>query len=293
MAKSIAFLLLISITMYSQQCKINIERYQVKDKLLYGMIDDRYAITMYLKYAASSGDHVSVYSVKGWYQYDNVKTHIPIVGIYDFSNGLTLYSLKDKSLEKKIADFDIPGDFVWGKIEYMRELQDFDEKFTISNEESNNKWTNKKRELKLKMSNIQDLSFENSYGFLKLDNKTYINLDDYSINYSHLEVINCIKTKTETKILLKYEEGGNPNVQGMCGAAEDFGYIILSFDSTNSLNYKEEEEVEFCRGNIYSEEIESNDKNVLKFKITDSSGEKEVNRNLTVDTKSIAFIKEK
>lgn len=293
MIKKVLFLLLISVNLYSQQYKISLEDIYVNDKILNGTIDDKYEITIYLKYAASSGDHEAVYSVKGWYQYNNIKKHIPLVGIYDFNNGLTLYSLKDKSLEERIVDFDIPGDVVWDKIDYIRALSGFEEKFTISEEEGKSKWSNNKKELKLTIHNTQDLAIENSFTFLKLDKETTINLADYAIYDSGLEIINYSKTQSETKILLKYEHGGNPNVQGRCGAAEDYGFIILSFDAKNNLNYKEVEDVEFCRASIFAEEIPSKDKNLLQFKIRDSSEEKEVIRKLTVDTKSIAFIKDK
>ncbi len=278
--------------MYSQQYNINLEQLKIKDKILYGTIDGKYDITIYLKVSTYSEDHTCIYSVKGWYQYNKIKKHIPLIGLFDFSNGLTLYSLKDKSLEKKIADFDIPGESVWGKTDYLRAITDFDEKFIITDNDTNNKWINKGNELKIKIFNLENCLIETDYSFLKLDKDTTINLADYLINYSGLEIINYTKSETETKILLEYTEVGNPNLQGRCGGATDFGYIILSFDSNNNLNYKEEEEVENCRGNIYSEDIESVDKSLLKFKIIDSSQEKEVKTKFTVDTKSISFIKE-
>lgn len=293
MVKRVLLLLLIPFNMYSQQYKINLEQIHTEDKVLYGTIDDKYEITIYLKYSASSEDHMAIYSVKGWYQYNNIKKHIPLVGIYDFSDGLTLYSLKDKSLEAKIADFDIPGDYVWKKIEYVKSISDFDEKFTISDNPANNKWTNNKKEFKLQIANLQDNSITNDFIFLKLDKDTTINLADFQLGYTGMEIINYTTTKTEKKILLKYQEYGNPNIQGRCGAATDFGFIILSFDSDNNLNYKEIEEVENCRGDIYSEDIPSADKSLLQFKIIDSSEEKEVERKFTVNTKSIFFIKEK
>lgn len=279
--------------MYSQQYKISLEHFHTEDKVLYGTIDDKYEITIYLKYSASSEDHMAIYSVKGWYQYNNIKKHIPLVGIYDFSDGLTLYSLKDKSLEAKIADFNIPGDYVWKKIEYVKAITDFDEKFTISDDPAKNKWTNNKKELKLNVVNLQDNSITNDFTFLKLDKDTTINLADFQLGYTRMEIINYITTKSEKKILLRYQEYANHNLQGRCGAASDFGFIILSFDLNNNLNYKEIEEVENCRGDIYSEDIPSADKSLLQFKIIDSSQEKEIETTFTVDTKSISFIKAK
>lgn len=293
MLKKIILLLFLTFNIYSQEYKINLEHIKTTDQVLSGSIDGKYDITIYLKLASFSEDHSGVYSVKGWYHYNKIKKNIPIVGIYNFSNGLTLYSLKDKLLEKKIISFDVPGHSVWDKIDYINSISDFDEKLIVSNDENNNKWVNKTKELKLKIYDFLENPIAKKFCFLRLDKNTVINLAAFSIDYSNLKIINSTKNKLETKVLLKYEIGGNPNVQGMCGGATDFGYIIVSFNSKSDLNYIENLEIENCRGFIYGEALLSNDKSKLKFKIKNSSEDKVVETKIIIDTNLISFIKEK
>lgn len=293
MWKKIFFLLLITFNAFSQEYKINLEQFRTKSKIFHGSIDGKYDITIYLKLSSFSDDHQGVYSVKGWYYYNQYKKNIPIVGIYDFSDGLTLYSLKNKTLEDQIVTFNVPGKNVWTKIDYIKSITDFEEKLTIYNEAADTKWFSKTKELKLKVFDLQDNPIVKDFAFLKLDNKTTIDLAGFSIAYDHLEIVNSTKTKLETKVLLKYKIGGNPNIQGMCGAATDSGYIILSFDAQNNLNYKDELILNDCRGSIYSEKLASAEKSKLRFKTTSSSGDKNIVKQIIVDTKSISFIKEK
>lgn len=293
MLKKIILLFFITFNIYSQEYKINIEQIKTQDQVLQGSIDGKYDITIYLKLVSFSEDHKGIFSVKGWYFYNKIKKNIPLIGVYNSSSGLILYSLKNKSLEKKVLSFTVPGFSVWDKIDYVNSISDFDEKFIITDNDSNNKWINNGKELKLKIFNLQDNPIVKEFCTLRLNKNTSINLADYSINYPDLKIINYIKNKLETKVLLKYQIGSNPNIQGMCGGALDFGYIILSFDSKNNLNYMEDLEIENCRGSVYSEQIVSSENIKLKFKITDSSEEKAIIKKITVDTKSISFITEK
>lgn len=292
MLKKIIILLFLTVNVFAQEYKINVEQIKTDSQILHGSIDGKYDITIYLKLASYSEDHSGIYSVSGWYHYDKFKKNIPIAGLYDFTDGLTLYALKDTSLQEKIISFDIPGGNVWDKIEYIKAISNFEEKFTISDGDKN-KWSSKSNELKLTVYNFQNNPIVKEFVLLRLNKSTVVNLSDLSIVYDELQIINTIKTKSETKILLEYQTGGNSNIQGMCGGATDSGYIILSFDSNNKLNYKEILEVENCRSFVYSEKIASNEKSKLKFKITNSNGGKEQVTKIIVDTNSISFSKEK
>lgn len=295
LVRSFALLLiLISFKVSSQGYKISIERITTNEKIFYGSIGDKYDITLYLKALTFSEDHLDVYSVKGWYYYNSVKKNIPVVGIYNPINGLTLYALKDKALEEKIATFNLPGDTVWDKIEYVNSIKEYEEKFTMTEDtEAENKWKNKTKELGFKIYNFNNESIVSELVFLKLDKNKTISLNDLHIGYPKLEIINTIKTKSETKILLDYEYYANSNLQGRCGAAMNNGYIILSFNSKNELNFIDELITEDCMNSIYSEEIISNNKDLIQFKIIDSSGDKETEKKITINTKVIAFSNEK
>lgn len=285
----IAFLMVSTIS-FSQQKNISLQYIRTYDKVLKGSIDDRYDITIYLKVENFSEDHMHVFSVKGWYYYDNVKKTIPLVGAYSPQNGLILFNLSDKELEIKILDLDFPGGSVWEKIETIGKVENFNEKFIISDTKEENVWLTNSKKLKLNINNLEDNFLIEDLNLLKID-KTVIDLSKYSLYHKDFEIVSKKITPNETRVLLKYEESGNPNIQGMCGASEDFGYVFLIFNAKNELTYLNELEIENCRGLISSEEIKTSDKKILKYKITDSSDQKEVVKTVTIDIAAITLTK--
>lgn len=284
------FCLFISLVCSSQQKNISLQNIRTYDKVLKGSINGKYDITIYLKAEKFSEDHMYAFSVKGWYYYNNVKKPIPLVGVYDPAEGLTLFNLSDKVLEKKILDLDFPEGVIWKKLEAIESIKTYNEKFTISDSKEKNIWINNSKSFSLDISNLDDSFLIEDLILLKID-KTVINLSEYSIYHKDLEIISKKTSPSETRILLKYEELGNPNIQGVCGAAEDFGYVILVYNNKNELTYLDEIEIDNCRAFISSEEIKTNNKKILKYKITESISDKQVTKNITIDTESVTLIK--
>nr|WP_315147797.1 hypothetical protein [uncultured Flavobacterium sp.] len=291
MRKIILLFFLITLTCFSQQKNISIESFRTNDRIFYGSIDDKYDITIYLKVENFSEDHLFVYSVKGWYYYNKVKKNIPLVGIYNPMTGLTLFNTTDKVFGEKILDFDFSG-VVWDKLDEIENFKNYNEKFFISNNsKENNTWSNNTKNLKLTLNNeLENLFVFEDFKFLKIGSSIF-NLSNYHLNYKDLEIISKKTSVSEIRLLLKYEQSGNPNIQGMCGGAMDFGYIILVINNKNELIQFEEIEIEHCRAFIYSQQLEENNKKILKYKITDSSNDKEVSKIITIDTESIRLIK--
>jgi hypothetical protein len=291
MKKVILLFFLITLTCFSQQKNISIESFRTNDRIFYGSIDDKYDITIYLKVENFSEDHLFVYSVKGWYYYNKVKKNIPLVGVYNPMTGLTLFNTTDKVFEKKILDFDFSG-VVWDKLDEIENFKNYSEKFFISNDsKENNIWSNNTKNLKLTLNNeLENLYVFEDFKFLKIGN-SIINLSNYHLNYRHLEVISKKVSASEIRLLLRYEQFGNPNIQGMCGGATDFGYIILAVNTKNELIQFEKIEIENCRAFINSEDLQEKNKKILKYKITDSNGDKENSKIITIDTESIRLIK--
>jgi hypothetical protein len=289
MQKILFLLLFLSLNCFAQNKTISLEKITTSDKMFTGRIDDKYEITLYLKKYQMADDHLGVYSVKGWYYYDKYKKNIPLVGVQNPVKGLTLYALKDKSIEENILKLNYSGN-IWDITDSIENISNYSEKFIISDSDENNVWISNGKTSKLAIYNLSNLFLLENYYFLKLNNDK-INLSNFSLNYESLEIVATKKESLETRILLKYAEPGNHNLQGMCGGASDFGYIILSFNDKNELLQFDELEIENCRMFQYSEELESNSKTVIKYKITMNSGDKEIVRKVTVNKESITFIK--
>nr|WP_315254225.1 hypothetical protein [uncultured Flavobacterium sp.] len=285
------FFFLTTLTCFSQQKNISIESFRTNDRIFYGSIDDKYDITIYLKVQNFSEDHLYVFSVKGWYYYNKVKKNIPLVGVFNPMTGLTLFNTTDKIFEKKILNFDFSG-VVWDKLSEIETFKNYNEKIFISNNpKENNTWSNNTKNLKITINNeLEDIYVFEDFKFLKIGS-SIINLSNYHLDYKDLEIISKKISSSETRLLLKYEQSGNPNIQGMCGGATDFGYIILVINNKNELIQFEEIEIENCRGFINSENLQENNKKILQYKITDSSDDKEISKTITIDTESIRLIK--
>lgn len=289
MQKIVLFLLFFSINCLAQNKTISLEKISTNDKLFTGRIDDKYEITLYLKKYQMAEDHLGVYSVKGWYYYDKYKKNIPLVGVQNPATGLTLFALKDKKIEENILKLNYPGN-IWDITDSIENISNYLEKFSISDSDESNVWISNGKTSKLTIYNSSDLFLLEDYYFLNINNDK-INLSNFNLNYESLEIVATKKASKETRILFFYSQPGNHNLQGMCGGAVDSGYVILSFNDNNELLLLDELEIENCRMFQYSEEVESDSKSVIKFKITTSSGEKEIVKNVTIDKESITFIK--
>lgn len=287
--KKILFLfLLLSFTSFSQK-NISLEKITTTDKMFSGRIDDKYDITLYLKKYQMAEDHLCVFSVKGWYYYDKYKKNIPLVGVQNPATGLTLFALKDKKIEENILKLNYSGN-IWDITDSIENISNYSEKFSISDSDETNVWMSNGKTSKLTIHNSSNLFLLEDYYFLKLNNEK-INLSNFNLNYENFEIVATKKGSNETRILLEYSQPGNHNLQGMCGGATDSGYVILSFNDNNELLLLDELEIENCRMFQYSEALESNSKTLIKYKITESSGEKEIVKNVTIDKESITFIK--
>ncbi len=287
----LSFYLFISLICSSQQKNISFQNIKTYDKVLKGNINGKYDITIYLKAEKFSEDHMYAFSVKGWYYYNNVKKTIPLVGVYNPTEGLTLFNLSDKTLEKKILDLNFPEDVIWKKLEAIETIKTFNEKFTISDAKEKNTWVNNSKSFSLEINNLDDSFLIEDLKLLKID-KTVINLSKYSIYHKNLEIISKKTNPNETRILLSYEEMGNPNIQGVCGGAEDLGYIILIYNNKNELTYIDEIEIDNCRAFISSELIKTNNTKILKYKVTESSGDNETKQTITIDTEAVTLTKQ-
>ncbi len=289
MQKILFLFLFLFVNCFAQNKNISLEKITTTDKMFSGRIDDKYEITIYLKKYQMAEDHLGVFSVRGWYYYDKYKKNIPLVGMQNPATGLTLYVLKDKKIEENILKLNYSGN-IWDITDSIENISNYSEKFIISDSDENNVWISNNKTSKLAIFNLNNLFLLEDYYFLKLNNDK-INLSNFNLNYENLEIVSSKKINKETRILFFYSQPGNHNLQGMCGGATDSGYIILSFNDKNELLLLDELEIENCRMFQYSEELVSNSKTVIKYKITTSSEEKEIVRNVIIDKESIVFIK--
>jgi hypothetical protein len=264
----------------AQGFKIDLQDVQTEDKIFTGSIDEKYDITAYLKFHELSVDNMGVYSVKGWYYYDKGKKKIPLVGVYD-GQGLTLFSFKAKENQDKVTEMEYSGST--GEIlDSIKSMPGFDERFDTSTGE----WSDGKKKLKFRFYD-QDLDLYKNYQLLNITDNSEtksINLNEIIQYHSDFELVGYLKNQSGIRILLKYEHLSRLNIQGMCGAGYEIGYIILLYDKDLNLEKIEETEIESCLYDISNEEIKSNQKNIKKFEVNDRDDKSKI---VTIDEKLI------
>ncbi|MFV0531443.1 MAG: hypothetical protein ACK5MD_08380 [Flavobacteriales bacterium] len=272
-------LLLLTIHLFAQEKYPRVEKIVVQDRLINGQID-KYPITIYLKYNQVSNYHAGVYSVEGWYHYDKVKTKIPLTGLYNYQR-LTLYNFSDTTKSNELLNFREMKSSHWKDMEYYENLEDFKEKFVLSDKESS--WMSGSKTLNVKLDQ-DDLSIQNVNEYLLLDSTTAFdlhNFGDWTWNFQ-------LEAHKSGKYILKYEHMSRLYVAGMCGAGLEEGFLLLEFDENNSLVYSEEFIYESCNGSISTENQKENNR-ITTYNCYDYSNKKEYD--LTVDLNELKIEK--
>ncbi|AEA42130.1 hypothetical protein [Fluviicola taffensis] len=289
-----SLLLIISIsTLKAQQNKIYIEEFMISDQIIHGQIDDKYPITAYLKFEQYSPENWLSFSVSGWYYYDNVKTEIPLVGIY-YAGGITLYSFTDKlrtdSIKRMISTVSNPMEIT----DELTNRSGFSEKIELSYSEYNYRgiWKNNQKELNVTF-NTSSIYLDKHNEFLVLplanDEKKYIDLDQFGLVSFSYSIFVAKKTIMDYQVILRYSAPSTANPNGMCGAGMEIGFMLLKFDLKGNLLEYRTEDVESCLGNLWSEMTTVPNSEGMKviYKVTDSE---EKVRTVTVDGLNFSLV---
>lgn len=269
----------------AQQETMYIEEIHISDQVIHGLIDDKYPITMYLKFEEYSPENWLSFSVSGWYYYDNVKKKIPLVGIC--SEGITLYNFTDQTRSDSIKKMVSTAANPWEALDELTNRSGFVEKFDFAYSEYSylGTWKNAKKELKVSF-NTSSIDLDKIHEFLVIPltkkEKKYIALDQfgpYSRGYSIFAT-----DATNSKVLIKYEINSTANPNGMCGAGMEIGYMLLTFDLSREkglLDYRTED-IESCLGGFWAEvkEVPNSGGKKLIYTVTDS---REKVRTVTID----------
>lgn len=259
----------------------SIKKIVTQEKVFTGQINNKYDITMYLRFHTHSGEHQYIYSVKGYYYYDRVGTPIPIVGVYD--GDLTLYVIDDAKQRDAILEFDSGGMNFWDQMTKLKNLDKYREKFVI--QEGEMKWKSGEKELGLTIYQ-GDWSVLNEKEYLEVRDgasEYHINLGEIGLYEKNFTLVTSKAVNNEMRVLLKFDFNSMPNYNGMCGAGSEVGFIILSFNNQDELLKIDRVLIESCIRGIYSEYIPSANPTREKiYAIADENG-KITNRKLDME----------
>ncbi|MNU74458.1 hypothetical protein D3C71_639600 [compost metagenome] len=281
----ILVLLLAVFELKAQKAQLFMEEFSITDQVITGSIDQKYPITMYLKFEEYSPENWLSYSVSGWYYYNNVKKKIPLVGVY--SGRLVLYSFTDPvradSVKQMLSSVPNP----WEATDDLMNRSGFTEKFDFdyTNNVYTGIWENSQKQLNVSF-NVSRIDLDKKQEFLVIpiekNGQKRIDLSQIGPMSYGYSIFASKYDATGSKVLLKYEISSTANPNGMCGAGMEIGFVLLIFDHKGTLSDYREEQIESCLGNFWSEstEVPGTNGKKLVYKVTDSEDKV---RTITID----------
>lgn len=285
-------LLLSAVELKAQKEPLFIEDFSITDQVITGSIDNKYPITMYLKFEEYSPENWLSYSVSGWYYYNNVKKKIPLVGVY--SGRLVLYSFADPvradSVKQMLSSVPNP----WEATDDLMNRSGFTEKFDFDYSDYTYKgtWENSQKQLGVSF-NTSRIDLDQKQEFLVIpiekNGQKRIDLSQFGPMSYGYSIVGSKYDAGGSKVLLKYEISSTANPNGMCGAGMEIGFVLLLFDHKGALLDYREEQVESCLGNFWSESTEVPGTNGRKmiYKVTDSEDKV---RTVTIDGVNFSIV---
>ena len=272
---------------------VSVKRIETNDKIIIGKIDDKYDITIYVKFFKVYCR--DIYSVKGYYYYNKIKINIPLVGIYH--NGeLTLYQFNSKAKENLILNFELRDDkFYFSPIGLFEHIDQYDsltgyeEKFEFN--EEGKSWIKNGKTYKLTTSTHSEILKIVEYLYIYSNgNLKIINLHDLQSEEFGFDLINFSNDNNNTKFLFKtkIQEKGSVTASGMCYWNDNEGFSILTFDKEYNLIKHTGFELEHCYDGQTFEEIKSQIPFERIFILSDSKWNQNTST-VTLNLKKIKF----
>lgn len=275
----ILFILLASISLQAQE--LELVSISDEERVLRGYINDQYPITIYLKVANRSDNVGYIYSVTGWYQYDNVGIPIPLVGVWNGS--LHLFSSENETFMENLENFIYEGsertqyieNFMYEMDSFTANIPEINERFHLSfdNPNFNGTWHNSENELSVSIR-TRDSQIMKITNYLKLPNGEYFDLLNMGLpgrsNFEIEAVVNNGK-----HVLLDYSYHTNLNYNGRCGGATTSGKLALAFDETLALTKFENIEFVNCYRDLFVDEVVNVSDNIIEYHLMDYSASEE------------------
>ncbi len=297
MKKIAFFLIFLSNFSFSQNNKASgtdnayIDTINTNGELFFGSID-KYAISCYLEIANYyDGDN---YSLTGWYQYENKKIPIPLVGFYS-QGEITLYHFTDKKRADSVLNIvynEEKMDFWEGMSSFLNK-EGFNEKFRFIYEEGyKGIWTNGKKELESSLFyDFPEITTNHEFLQLKIgDLKRTFELKK-QFNHDGFVVESSLIKNGTLKVLLSYScpSRGRYTVTGSCGGGTDDGFAVIEMNDKGQLITANYFPVNVCLENQYTtEENPQKVNDILTLTIQDDNfDDKPINKTLKVNFKTV------
>ncbi len=258
---------------------------------IHGQRSDGKRFYIQLQFEQISDAHLSVYSVKGYYCFEKNAIHVPLVGIYDFNVGLTLYRFKTKKQQDQLLHFELSGTSnFWEELDQYDNLKGYTEKIIVRSK-NDGVWLDAKHSYKTTLT-TNKLDFYYTNEWLTYKNQR-LNVSTLKLNVCDFTLLNYKIKNNDLKVLLAYSFASRSYALGMCGAGVESGFLMLHLDSNLHFKKKEIVALESCLYNISFEETPTHRPYLKQYKIAYDTGAITNEIETQVNLKTLTIIKKK
>lgn len=200
----------------------------VNECTIKGLIDDKYPITIYLKYESAADCVLGAYTVSGWYYYDKIRTQIPLSGFY--YEDLVMYNFPESKQDTQLINYSMVRGYY---PDTLLNLTGYKEKFLFANDSiPRGVWKSGKKQLSVKLD-IDDLDVLEPQSFLLFNTGEYFNLTNHFWHFTKFKYL-C-SNNDNSKVILQYSRPTRSYACGRCGASTLEGIYVLYFDKQKEL----------------------------------------------------------
>lgn len=267
--------------------------FKVDQKIITASINNKLQATFVLKQFEVSDIHSSVYSVKGYYYYDNDKYQIPLSGIYSGDYVLTLYAFADESKDDTLLNLDYRYEDFWKSIDHFKNMNLYKEKF-IFEELADSLIGYRYFSDGIKQPviwNNYEVNITENFEILNITQKAkpeiHINLLNLGYIYKNYKVIAYKQSEEKLKVLLEFKYPSRHYLMGVCGSGQEFGLVYLELDENGLITKNQDFILESCLREIGSDNL-SNRQN-YKYRIVDHYTDTEYKRILTINKSTLDY----
>jgi hypothetical protein len=281
-------LLFLTIPCIGQQEVIKLRTLETYDRVFKGTIDNKYPVTIYLKFFRNADNFKYVYSVKGWYYYNEYRKKINITGLY-LPGKLHLYHFKNPDLDNFILNIGEDNGLTYRDIDSCCNLKGYNEKLVLLSDYDRvqGKWVNGEKELSIQVDS-HDLVIVQKKEFLEFGDGLQFDLSTLGDWFWNFKMVTSKNNSRRVILSYKYLLAGKRN--GMCGVGFDEGFISLHFSESYDLVSVTDCHIWSCLENIDLEEEQEIKPGVIRYKTFRHDSQKHVSFDINYNIAKINYV---
>ena len=266
---------------------------RIDQKIITASINNKHQATFVLKQFEVSDIHSSVYSVKGYYYFDNEKYQIPLSGIYSGDYVLTLYSFADDNKDDTLTNLDYKYEDFWKSIDYFKNMNLYKEKFIfeeLADSLIGYRYFSDGTKQPV-IWNDYEVNITQNYEILNITQRAkpeiHIDLLNLGYIYKNYKVLSFKQTEDKIKLLLEFKYPSRHYLMGVCGSGQEYGLVYLELDENGLIVKNQDFVLESCLREIGSDNL-SNRQN-FKYRIVDHYTDRDYQRLLTINKSTLEY----